>query len=130
MLDQKRGLARAIQYANQFRLTIKGYLGGGTDGQVYKSDDDTAIKVFEHEFSYCNERDTYSRLAEYGVIKKIDEFWIPEMVGHDDSLLVVEMDIMHNPPYILDFAKVKLDQPPDFPKDVIDEWEKKGAGPI
>lgn len=32
----------------------------------------------------------------------------------DDQLMVVEMDMMHKPPFIIDFAKVRLNIGPDF----------------
>jgi hypothetical protein len=45
-------------------VKIKGYLGDGTDGAVWSTNYDTAVKVFKYEFGYCNERDCYQRLAE------------------------------------------------------------------
>ena len=101
-------------------------MGGGTDGHVWKTDKATAIKVFHRELGYLNERDTYARLQEYGITKQIDGFWIPKMVGFDDNLMIVEMDVMHEPPYVIDFAKVKLDRPPEFSEDVLEEWERLG----
>jgi len=48
------------------------------------------------------------------------------MIGCDDDLMVVEMDLMQQPPYIIDFAKVRIDRPPDFSDDVIRELDMKG----
>jgi hypothetical protein len=46
--------------------------------------------------------------------EKIDDFWVPKMLGFDDELMVIEMDLMQRPPYIIVFAKVRIDRPPDF----------------
>ncbi len=107
-------------------VKIKGYLGGGTDGDVWQTSDDTAVKVFKYERGYFNERDTYQRLADFGIVETIDGFWVPKMLGYDDTLMVVEMDIMQQPPYIIDFAKVRLNSSPDFPPDVLEEHDRQG----
>jgi hypothetical protein len=36
------------------------------------------------------------------------------------------MDVMHHPPYIIDFAKVKIDRPPDFSPDVLHYHDELG----
>jgi hypothetical protein len=43
-----------------------------------------------------------------------------EMLRHDDSLGVIEMSIV-KPPFVLDFASAQIDQPFDFPEDVMTE---------
>ncbi len=48
------------------------------------------------------------------------------MTGCDDDLMVVEMDFMQKAPYIIDFAKVKIDRPPNFPEDVLRQNEIDG----
>jgi hypothetical protein len=122
----KRALADGYLRISASHVTIQGHLGGGTDGEVWKTSRDTAIKVFHEVRGYANERDSYLRLAEYGVTERINGFWVPKMVGHNDDLMVVEMDLMHNPPYIIDFAKVRIDRPPDFPEDVLREQDQRG----
>jgi hypothetical protein len=106
-------------------VKIKEFLGDGTDGAVWSTDRDTAIKAFRHEVGYANERDTYQRLAEWGVTQQLAGFWIPELQGFDDDLMVVEMDFMQTPPYVIDFAKVRF-SPPDFSDEVISESEARG----
>jgi len=105
---------------------IKEFLGDGTDGAVWATDRSTAVKVFKLARGYFNERDAYMRLAEYEVTEQLAGFWVPKMNGFDDDLRVVEMDLMQRPPYIIDFAKVRIDRPPDFPQDVLDHIEEKG----
>jgi hypothetical protein len=121
-------MKRAEQYVSLTgsQVKIKRYLGGGTDGDVWESNRDTAIKVFGYAKGYCNERDTYQRLKEFGVTQKIDGFWIPQMVGYDDDLMVVEMDIVQQPPYIIDFAKVKLNNSPEFSLEVLRDRDIQG----
>lgn len=116
---------RAKQYLNQHRPGAKLYelLGYGTDGAVWATSYRTALKVFERDQGYYNERDCYRRLAEYGVTRRISDFWVAEMHGCDDLLMVVEMDIMQEPPFVIDFAKSKIDRPPDFSKEVLAEQE-------
>ncbi len=70
--------------------------------------------------------DTYLRLAEYGVTESLDGFWLPKMIRCDDTLLVIEMDLMQNPPYIIDFAKVRIDFPPDFSEEKMQDHERDG----
>ena len=47
-------------------------------------------------------------------------------MGHDDDHMIVEMDFMQKPPYIIDFAKVRLNSPPDFSEETLDDAEKNG----
>ncbi len=105
---------------------MKRYLGGGTDGDVWESSHRTAVKVFKYDRAYFNERDSYLRLADFGVTREIEGFWIPQMVNHDDELLVVEMEIMQHHPYVIDFGKVRIDRPPDFSPEVLEEAEREG----
>src|SRR3954466_12109926 len=107
-------------------VKLKDFLGDGTDGEVWSTDRDTAIKAFERESGYYNERDSYQRLAYFGVTEKIGYFWVAKMVGFNDELLIVEMDMMHRAPYVIDFAKVKFN-PPDFPEATKEYFEKECA---
>ena len=113
--------ARAKQYSTLSGISINfaSLLGEGTDGKVWKSSRGSAVKVLDRVPAYYNERESYLRLAEYGLTKKIDHFWVPRLLGYDDDLLVVEMQIITNTPYIIDFAKVRIDRPPDFSKEVL-----------
>lgn len=107
-------------------VNLKDYLGDGTDGAVWSTDRSTAVKVFDREQGYLNERDTYFRLAEFGVTEQIDGFWIPQILDQDDERLIVEMDFMQNPPYIIDFAKVRLNSSPDFSEETQADSEARG----
>lgn len=108
-------------------VKIKRLIGDGTDGRVWETSRKTAVKALMREAAYANERDTYLRLAEWGITEQIDGFWIPKMQGYDDDLWVVEMDMMQLTPYIIDFAKVRLDRPPDFSEETVADNECRGA---
>jgi len=105
---------------------LKNKLGEGTDGVVWATDCDSAVKALRNEISYHNERDTYLRLAEFGITEKICGFWVPKMTGWSDELQVIEMDIVQTPPYIIDFAKVRLNSSPEFPAETLAEMEAEG----
>ncbi|MBX9789789.1 MAG: hypothetical protein K2Y37_12800 [Pirellulales bacterium] len=126
--DREEQYDRVVHYFNVRRVgvQINEYLGGGTDGDVWKTSDGTAVKVLHRFASYANERDSYARLAEYGHTETIDGFWLPRMLMSDDELMIVEMDLMQHPPYIIDFAKVRIDRPPDFDEDTLADAERMG----
>lgn len=119
---------RVAQYLNLYApsVQLKRFLGGGTDGDVWESSRKTAIKAFKHDRGYFNERDSYLRLQEWGMTEYIDHFRVPQIVSYDDNLRIVEMDMMHAPPYIIDFAKVRLDRPPEFSDEVLADAERLG----
>lgn len=107
-------------------VKLSKFLGEGTDGAVWSTSRDSAVKVFHAQHGYINERDTYQRLSDFGVTTKIGGFWIPRMIAFDNELMVVEMDLMQRPPYIIDFAKVRIDRPPDFSEETCDDNEARG----
>jgi len=72
-------------------VKLKEYLGDGTDGPSGQRVRHRH-KDLRRENAYFNERDSYRRLAEYGVTERIDGFWIPKMIRCVDELWAVEMD--------------------------------------
>jgi hypothetical protein len=97
-------------------------LGAGKDGTVYGTNRGTAVKVHARVESYTRERDIYFRLRDRR-IKKAWMFNVPRLKGYDDECLVLEMSIVA-PPYLLDFASAYLDERPDFPQEVEEEWQR------
>lgn len=93
---------------------------------MWRTDRDSAVKVFDYLVGYANERDTYLRLAEYGVTRQLNKFWVPQLISYDDQLMVVEMELMQTPPFIIDFGKVRIDRPPEFSDDVLDYHDQRG----
>lgn len=120
-IQARRYLISAAGDVNSFR-----FLGEGTDGAVWTTNRGTAVKAYQSIRGYANEHDSYERLASYGVTEKIAGFWIPQMWGWNDRMLAIEMDFMQRPPYVIDFAKVMIDRPPDFPEDTLREHELEG----
>ena len=54
------------------------------------------------------------------------DFGFPKLFGYDDELMVVEMDLMQHPPFIIDFAKVRLNNPPEFSEETLADLEEQG----
>lgn len=95
-------------------------LGEGKDGIVFQTSAATAIKIFNRAETFVRERDCYLRLTETSV-RKIMGFAVPQLINANEQLLVVEISIVR-PPFLLDFASAYLDDPPEFPEDVLEEW--------
>jgi len=49
-------------------------------------------------------------------------FHVPQFIGADDALCVIEMTVVTRP-FALDFAGAYLDQPPVFPNEAWEAWE-------
>ncbi len=113
--------ARLTRYVTARKLQLKHSLGFGKDGTVFSTTTGTAVKVFQSREPYTSERDCYIRLAEHGVVEVLGH-QVPEMIAWSDLLLVIEMSMV-SPPYILDFASARLDHAPDFPPEVLEQWE-------
>jgi hypothetical protein len=114
----------ALIYAERRRINIIADppLGGGIDGQVWSTTDETAVKAFLREHNYVRERDCYRRLREHSVTNA-HRFTVPKLVSWDDELLIVEMQIV-SPPFLLDFGKAYLDHPPDFDEQTMADDEE------
>lgn len=112
---------RAREYGQKVGKGFGAELGFGVHGIVFTLKNDSglahsAIKVFEQERFYRRERNVYLRLAEEH-IDQVRGCTVPELLGHDDDLWIVEMTLVA-PPYLLDFAGAFLDLPPDEPDEV------------
>ena len=115
-------LERASLYAASRSIQLKQQLGFGKDGSVYSTSKATAVKVFRLQEMFSREWACYARLSELGIFEILGH-WVPQLRGADDRLLVIEMSIVERP-FLLDFASAYLDDPPDFPPDVIQQWEE------
>ena len=116
--DYKRAEAIARQYIGN-RLISK-ELGHGFDGYVFPTSSNSAIKVFESDTRYRKELATYERLREHNVFDVLG-FAIPRLLDSDDTLLVIEMTIVHAP-FLLDFSHATLDEPFDFTDEALADW--------
>jgi hypothetical protein len=103
--------SRADEYARKRGLRLTDRLGGGTDGEVWKTNRKTAVKVFQYQKNYRMELSCYQRLSQHR-ITKIRQFAVPRLIESDDELLVIEMSIV-TVPCLIDFGKAYLDGEPD-----------------
>jgi hypothetical protein len=116
---------RAGEYARQLEIAIdfSRALGSGMDGSVWQTNRITAVKALERQHNYRQELECYRRFKAAGV-NRVGRFAVPELVGHSDELQIIEMTIVARP-FILDFAKVYLDRPPDYTPEVLAEDEER-----
>jgi hypothetical protein len=123
------GHAEQYAHARQIKILKQGRLGHGSDGAVWPTDRESAVKALYEQHVYRKELECYRRLKKAG-ISRLGGFDIPVLEGSDDSLLVIEMTIVEAP-YLLDFGKVYLDRPPtylydrDMMKRVYEEWRER-----
>jgi hypothetical protein len=116
----------ALAYAAQHQLKLAERLGFGVHGIIFVAEHKsksgrTAIKVHRELEPYLRERAAYERLNQGGVTELVG-FNVPQFIGADDGLRVIEMSIVTRP-FVLDFAGAYLDAPPEFPEDAWAEWE-------
>jgi hypothetical protein len=124
-MDPSGLLRRINQYAAQHGLVVRERLGLGVDGIVFKAEFQSearfsALKAYWHDGSFHRERDVYLRLRDRR-IEVVRSSNVPQLVGFDDELQVLEMTIV-TPPFVLDFAKATLDHAPDFSEEVLADW--------
>lgn len=82
---------------------------------------DVALKVLRWDEVYLPEKLVYERLKRLGVSEVLG-FNVPQLVGFDDALRVIEMTIV-KPPFVLDFAGAHLDARPEFSEEIWADWE-------
>jgi hypothetical protein len=119
---------RATFYAHVQRLTLAERLGFGIHGIIFAASGNasygfSAVKSHRSEEPYVRELSIYTRLAEEQV-EAILGFNVPQLLGFDESLLVIEMTIVTRP-FLLDFAGAYLGSPPYFTEEIWAEWEAK-----
>lgn len=105
---------RAEQYANRTNQSLEDLLGWGWDGIVFGTSGGTAVKSLLYENLYLRELEAYIRLRD-AEISQICGFAVPRLVGHDDTLWVVEMGVV-SPPCVLDFAQSYDELHPSYPE--------------
>ncbi|HMQ15671.1 MAG TPA: hypothetical protein PKC49_06835 [Phycisphaerae bacterium] len=116
---------RAALYASGRGVNLKQQpLGFGKDGTVFATDKATAIKVHAGRASFDRELAAYGRLAKHEVID-VAGHRVPQLEYSDGELLVIEMTIVTRP-FLLDFGDAYLDEAPQFPDEVIEQWHEKG----
>ena len=94
---------------NDSRLTQE--LGFGTQGVVFRTAHNTALKVYGLSEGYFRERRVYLRLRERK-IQEIQGLSIQRIVNWDDELYAFEMTIVAVP-CLLDFGGAYVDRQPE-----------------
>jgi hypothetical protein len=114
---------RGLEYTQRRALTLGDELGTGVHGSVFLVEShgekgtvqaQSAIKIYQGEGGYRQERDVYFRLKEHGVAT-IRGCHVPELLSHDDEFWVIEMTVVTRP-FVLDFAGAYLDWGRSFPR--------------
>ena len=77
------------------------------------------------ENHYINEREVYLWLHAHG-ISDVCGFDVPQLHFFDNDLWAIEMSVV-SAPFLLDFAGAYLDDPPDYPHEVVIESREKHA---
>ncbi len=110
---------RARRYAaeREIKIFFRKPLGHGTDGSVWPTNRNSAVKSLKLQKNYLPERLCYQRLAERGV-QSIDGLAVPKLIDFDDRLMVVEIEIVE-PPYLLDFGKAYIDETAPFTQEEL-----------
>lgn len=109
-----------MAYCGTRGMELDRYLGFGKDGTVWATLDNTAVKAHERRHTYERELEVYGRLAaQHCTI--VAGHAVPLLLDTDDQLGIIEMAIVR-PPFVLDFASAQLDQPFEFPPDILEEW--------
>ena len=114
---------RASAYCERRSMGIKRQLGFGKDGTVFLTNMATAVKVHARIEPYERELTCYLHFQRHGVIE-VCGFHVPQLIGFDDELLVIEMTVVERP-FMLDFAEAYLGDAPDFPDDVLEQWRQE-----
>jgi hypothetical protein len=109
MSDKAELLERANLYAHRNGTTIVSTVefGHGLEGSVWVSRRDSAIKIIRNRKNYTDELKAYWRL-QAGNVRQLCGFAVPWLLGSDDELQAIEMEIVQKP-YLLDFGKVYFD---------------------
>jgi hypothetical protein len=114
MSDSDSLRERANRYVQSREMsTDLDFLGEGTDGSVWLTQDRTAVKVLIDSKQFETEVECYRRL--HGT-EFICGYAVPKLIDSDAALLAIEMTTVQ-PPYILDFGKAHLDHHPEFSKE-------------
>ena len=118
--DEERIFQNACNYGKRRNKEImrQGSPGHGMEGRVWKTTSHSVLKAFYRHESYKTELSCYERLLEHKV-NSIHNLEVPVLEGFEHSLQVIEITFVQ-PPYLLDFGKATLDDPPEYLRDPQD----------
>lgn len=118
-------IENARVYARRHQLQLAERLGFGLHGIVFSAENKSnfgksVLKIHRYDEPYLREVSIYKRLRDDG-IGEIVGFYIPDLLGADDGLRIIEMSLVARP-FVLDFAGAYLDKAPDFSEEIWAEW--------
>ena len=92
-------IQNAVAYASQQHCQLAERLGFGIHGIIFVAEDKrgggkTAVKVHREEDPFRRELSVYERLQRIGVTEILG-FNVPQLIGADDALRVIEMSYRH-----------------------------------
>ena len=119
-------IPNAQLYASRRGLDLAEKLGSGKDGIVLVGKrkaqaGKVAVKALRWPEAYERERRVYERL-EHAAVSTVMGFNVPQLVGSEDGLRILEMTIVERP-FVLDFAGAHLDARPAFSEEIWADWE-------
>lgn len=115
--------AKAIALAYLGKDVAIKVLGFGVDGYALLVPEmQRVLKIFEDPEKYAREVAAYSALST-AHLRSVLGLTIPEYFGFDDDRLVLEIGLVE-PPFLLDFASVRLEEP-DFEEGIYAGWLKR-----
>lgn len=114
--------AKDFGHSRQILIDFGNPLGVGQEGIVWKTNRETAVKVFDRIGNFDREVYCYLKLKERD-IDEIAGFTVPRLIDFDPEFLVVEMSIV-SPPYLLDFGKSWMTRP-DYTSEQWAEYEEE-----
>ncbi len=121
--------AAGLAFAAEHGFELLGRLGFGQDGSVYRTSEETALKVFAEERLFVAEWEAYLLIEEAGV-ESVAGHAIPRLLRTDFGRWILHLDLVF-PPFVLDFARVSLHErsetkwPPDVWAERMAAWEKR-----
>lgn len=107
---------------HSLKFNVKGQLGEGTDGAVWATSNNSAIKVISREKTFDTELRCYLRLM-HRRVSEIDGLAVPRLIEYDRNLQIIEMTLVQ-PPYLLDFGKAYIDEPAPYTPEQLNEWRQ------
>jgi hypothetical protein len=114
---------RAMEYSTVRGMQLEQRLGFGKDGIVWATSAATAVKGHARDDLFEREFGCYQRLGACH-IDNIMGHRVPLLLDWDHELRVMEITIV-TPPFLLDFADAYLDEAPDFPPEVTEQWREE-----
>ena len=85
--------------------------GDGLHGSIFLASNARYLKVFHHRATFALEHAVYERFKERRV-SIVHGFHVPQLLGADPRLGVLELSRVQ-PPFVLDFASVTIDETPE-----------------